>query len=362
MPTHKNFPLFKTKTGGVSGTFDLNDLTQRKKYFDMKAGKELEVIRNYLKNGTFVAYLLGKKGAGKGTYSKLFMEAVGGSAKMSHVSVGDIVRSATKAIEGGGESETKLRNFMQKYYRGFLPLEEAIAALASRSTKTLVPTEFILALIKWELHEVEKKTVFLDGFPRDLDQVAYSVFFRDLIGYREDPDFFVFINLPESVIDARMKSRVVCPKCQTPRNLKLMPTKDVGYDEQSKEFFLRCDNPECDGTRMVAKEGDNQGIEAIRERMDKDEEVMTKIMALQGVNKVLVRNTIPVDKAKEYVDDYEITPSYIHELDKQDGTVKTKEEPWVIADDDGVPSHSLLPPPVTLSMIKQIAQILEARE
>ena len=62
------------------------------------------------------------------------------------------------------------------------------------------------------------------------------------------------------------------------------------------------------------------------------------------------------------MDDYEITPSYIHELDKQDGTVKTKEEPWVVADDDGVPSHSLLPPPVTLSMIKQIAQILEARE
>ena len=359
MPTHKDFPLFKTKTDGVSRTFDLNDPAQRREYFDLKAGKELAIIRDYLKDRTFVAYLLGKKGAGKGTYSKLFMEAVAGSVKVAHVSVGDIVRTATKAIENGGESEAKLRSFMEKYYRGFLPLEEAIAALASRSTKTLVPTEFILALIKWELHEGEKKTVFLDGFPRDLDQVAYSIFFRDLIGYREDPDFFVFINLPETVIDARMQSRVVCPKCQTPRNLSLMPTKNVGYDEELKEFFLHCDNPECGGARMVTKEGDNQGIEAIRGRMDKDEEVMTKIMALQGVDKVLIRNTVPVDSAKDFVDEYEITPGYIHKFDEQTKTVTTKEEPWVITDDDGVPSYSLLPPPVALSMIKQIAQILE---
>ena len=362
MPTHKNFPLFKTKVGGVSKTFDLNDPGHRREYFDLKVGKELEIIRDYLKNKTFVAYLLGKKGAGKGTYSKLFMEAVGDSVKMTHVSVGDIVRSATKAIEEGGKSATELRGFMQKYYRGFLPLEEVISALASRSTKTLVPTEFILALIKWELHEVEKKTVFLDGFPRDLDQVTYSIFFRDLIGYREDPDFFVFINLPESVIDARMKSRVVCPKCQTPRNLNLMPTKDVGYDEQTKSFFLHCDNPDCDGARMVPKEGDDQGIEAIRGRMDKDETVMAKIMDLQGVDKVLVRNTIPVDEAKEYVDDYEITPGYIHELDQQTGRVVTKEDLWVVNDDDGVPSYSLLPPPVAISMIKQIAQILESHK
>ena len=362
MSTHKDFPLFKTKTEGVSKTFDLNDPAQRRDYFDLKAGKELEIIRNYLKNRTFVAYLLGKKGAGKGTYSKLFMEAVGGSVKMAHVSVGDIVRTATKAIEEGGESGAELKSFMEKYYRGFLPLEEAIAALASRSTKTLVPTEFILTLIKWELHEVEKKTVFLDGFPRDLDQVAYSIFFRDLIGYREDPDFFVFINLPESVIDERMKSRVVCPKCQTPRNISLMPTKDVGYDEQSKEFFLHCDNPECKGARMVAKEGDDQGVEAIRERMDKDEKVMAKIMALQGVDKVLVRNTIPVSEAKKYVDDYEITPSYVHEFNEDKKTVETREEPWVIKDDDGTESYSLLPPPVALSMIKQIASILEKQK
>ncbi|MEK7137913.1 MAG: nucleoside monophosphate kinase [Patescibacteria group bacterium] len=362
MPTHKNFPLFKTKTESVSRTFDLNDPAERKEYFEAKAGKELEIIRSYLKDKTFVAYLLGKKGAGKGTYTKLFMDAVGETEKIAHISVGDIVRAATKAIEAGSEAKTELENFLEKNYRGFMPLKEAIVALTSRSTKTLVPTEFTLALVKWELHEMEKKTVFLDGFPRDLDQIAYSIFFRDLIGYREDLDFFVFINLPESVIDARMKSRAVCPKCQTPRNINLMPTKDVGYDKESKEFFLRCDNPECNNARMIAKEGDGQGIEAIRGRMEQDEEVMAKIMTLQGVDKILMRNTIPVDKAGEYLDNYEITPAYIHEFNQEKNTVETREEPWVVKDDDGVESYSLLPPPVALSMIKQIAGILERQK
>ncbi|MDP3953446.1 MAG: nucleoside monophosphate kinase [bacterium] len=359
MPSHKNFPLFNTKVEGVSKKFDLNNPAERKEYFEAKAGKELEIIRNYLKDRTFVAYLLGKKGAGKGTYTKLLIDAVGEPDKIAHVSVGDIVRAATKTLEEGGGAKAELEDFLRKNYRGFMSLDEALGALASRSTKVLVPTEFTLSLIKWELREMEKKTIFLDGFPRDLDQISYAIFFRDLIGYREDPDFFVFINLPESVIDARMKSRVICPKCQTPRNVSLMPTKDVGYDEKTGEFFLRCDNADCAGARMVAKEGDDQGIEAIRGRMDKDEEVMSKIMQIQGIDKVLMRNTVPVSESGKYVDDYEITPAYVHELNKAKNTVETKEEPWVVEDDDGVPSYSLLPPPVALSMIKQLAAILE---
>ena len=77
---------------------------------------------------------------------------------------------------------------------------------------------------------MEKKALFIDGFPRDLDQVSYSLFFRDLIGYRADPDIFILIDVPNSVIDERIKYRVVCPKCHTPRNLKLLATKQVEYD------------------------------------------------------------------------------------------------------------------------------------
>jgi len=216
-------------------------------------------------------------------------------------------------------------------------------------------------LIKRELNKLEGKAVFIDGFPRDLDQVSYALFFRDLIGYRYDPDLFVFIHLPEAVIDERMKYRVVCPICQTPRNTKLFATAQVGYDEEEKEFYLKCDNPDCDkvGEHMVKKEGDDAGIESVRERINKDDAVMKKVMGLEGVPKVFLRNSVPVDKAKEYVDDYEITPAYSYELEKDGKTVKTIESPWIIKDDDSTPSYSLLAPPVAVSLFKQIAEILD---
>ncbi|GAH66819.1 unnamed protein product, partial [marine sediment metagenome] len=37
---------------------------------------------------------------------------------------------------------------------------------------------------------------------------------------------------------------------------------------------------------------------------------------------------------------------------------KIIEKPWQILDDRGIPSYSLLPPPVVVSLIKQIAEVL----
>src|SRR3989344_3487224 len=93
-----NFPIFKTKTEGLNKKFNLSDPAERREYFAAKAGSEIEKIRKYLNSGkTFVAYLLGKKNSGKGTYSKLFMEAISGD-KIGHVSVGDIVRDVHAAL------------------------------------------------------------------------------------------------------------------------------------------------------------------------------------------------------------------------------------------------------------------------
>ena len=84
------FPLFKTKMPGVKRGFRLEDPVERKEYFQAKAGAEIALLRAYVAQHTFVGFLLGKKNSGKGTYSKLFMEAVGAS-NVAHVSVGDIV-------------------------------------------------------------------------------------------------------------------------------------------------------------------------------------------------------------------------------------------------------------------------------
>ena len=344
-----DFPLFVTKTGGPKHA--LETVEGRAAYFKEKAGPEIERLKKFLDDKYFFGVLLGKKNSGKGTYSKLFGEIVG-SDKVRHISVGDIVRAAHEHLPA-----------IRARYRGVVPFDEALAAFEGRSTSGLLPTEFILAAVEHEVDCVGRKSLFVDGFPRKFDQVSYSLYFRSLMGYRDDRDFFVFIDLPESVIEERMKYRVICPKCNAPRNIRLMRTKEVGYDVEKKGFYLMCDNPNCDGARMSAKEGDDLGIEAIRERLEADEELIKHLMKLEGVPKIFLRNSIPVAQAAETVDTYEITPGYRYELENPKAEnlkpkVRVIEEPWVVKDDNGVDSYSLLPPAVVVSLIKQLAGVL----
>lgn len=350
------FPIFKTKIDGLNQKFNLNDPAERKKYFAAKAGPEIEKIRKYLENNTFVGFLMGKKNSGKGTYSKLFMEAIG-SDNIGHISIGDIIRDIHKALSSPEQKE-ELKKFLEKNYRGFHNLDEIINSIENRSQSALIPTELVLALLKYEISKRPRQAIFIDGFPRGLDQINYSLVLKDLLGYREDPDFFVFINLPETIIDERIKFRVICPICKTPRSLKLLATKEVGYDEQSNQFYLMCDNPPCNKAKMVSKEGDELGIEPIRARLETDDQIFRQLLQLQGIPKVYLRNSLPVAKVGEFVDDYELTPEYGYELDKTAGKVKIIEKPWTVKDDEGVESYSLLPPAIVVAMIKQIAKVL----
>jgi len=351
------FPIFKTKILGATRKFNLADPKERAEYFSFKAGPEIEKLKAYLGKNTFIAYLLGKKNSGKGTYAKMLAEVVG-SDKIDHFSIGDMIRSIDEELKDKKKKE-ELVNFLKNSYRGWLPFKEIISALEKRSTKILLPTELILALVKREIQKRKKKAIFIDGFPRDLDQISYSLFFRDLIGYREDPDLFVLIDVPEIVIDERIKWRRICPLCQTSRNLKLLPTSKIGYDEKKKGFYLICDNPSCKGARMVAKEGDEAGIKPIKERLQKDGKLIEKSFSLYGIPKIFLRNSLPAKDAKKYVDDYEITPEYHYEWDKKEKRVRIIEKPWVVTDNKGVKSVSLLAPPVAVSLIKQIAEALK---
>lgn len=354
-----SFPIFKTKMEEHPEKFRLEDPLERRKYFDLKAGPEIEKLRDYLSSGnTFVGFLLGPKNSGKGTYTKLFAEAVGGE-HIAHISVGDIVRSVYKALETE-EGKKDLASYLEGRYRGFFSIEEIINAILGKSQDAHLPTEGILALVEREIDRIGKKAIFIDGFPRSPDQISYSLYFRALMGHRDDPDFFVFIDVPEAVIDERMRYRVTCPTCQSPRNVKLLRTKEAGYDPEKKEFYLLCDNPNCVGfgkDRMVSKEGDSLGIESIRNRIEMEGKVIRKIIDLQGISKIFLRNSIPVSVAKEYADDYEITPGYRYEL-LSEGRVKIIEEPWAVKDDSGELSYSLLPAPVTVAFIKQTAEVL----
>jgi len=350
------FKVFKTKKLGGKKKYNLENPADRKSYFQFKAGKEIADIRDYLRKNTFVAFMMGKKNSGKGTYTKLFAEQIG-PERVKHISVGDVVRDAHREIENP-KTKKALVGWLKENYRGLMPLSKAIDALVGRTTSTLVPTELILALVERAISlDGKKKAVFIDGFPRGLDQISYSLFFRHIMGYRDDPDFFVFIDVPTSIIAARLAGRVICPVCHVPRHPKLMRTKEIGYDKGKKEFYLKCDNASCNDARMIPKEGDNLGMAAIKDRLTTDEEIMRNLLTLQGVPKVYIRNTVPLTEVKTKIDSYEATPEYHYYLDSK-GSVLVKETPWIVKDDAGVDSYSLLPAAPVVALIKQIHKIL----
>ncbi len=349
------FPIYKTKMENDK-KFDLSDPKERLKYFEFKAGKDIEDIRDFLKNNTFVVYLLGKKSAGKGTCSKMVADAIG-KDKVEHFSIGDMIRSIDKELKDEKQRK-ELISFLEENYRGWIEVDEVVARLEGRSTENLLPTPLILTLVKREIAKRGRKVLFIDGFPRNMDQISYSLFFRDLIGYREDVDIFALLDVPETIINERIKYRRVCPKCNTSRNLKLLPTSKVGYDKEEDEFHLICDNPDCEEVKMVRKEGDERGIEPIRERLDMDEKLIEQAFKLHGIPKVLIRNSIPVEKANDFVSDYELTPEYKYNWNEKKGEVEVEEVPWIIKDDEGVDSHSLLASPAVVAFIGQLADIL----
>ncbi len=350
------FPIFKTKMDN-DRKFNLSDPKEKEEYFFFKAGDEIKEIRKFLERSAFIVYLLGKKSAGKGTYSKMLSEVID-PEKIDHFSIGDMIRDIDKEIKDDNKKE-ELAEFLRKNYRGWNSLEEVMDILQGRSTTNLLPTDFILTLVKREIAKRGRKVIFIDGFPRNMDQISYSLFFRDLIGYRDDADFFVLIDVPEQVIDERVKWRRVCPKCNTSRNLKLLPTSKIDYDKEKDEFHLLCDNPKCDEVRMVEKEGDKAGIDPIRERLEMDEKLIKQAFNLYGIPKILLRNSVPIDKAEEYVSEYELTPEYNYEWNEVENKADIKETPWTIKDDNGVESYSLMAPPVVVSFIKQLADILK---
>jgi len=348
-----DFPLFKTKSD-VYKKFDLSDPKSRQEYFEYKCGPEIKKLRDYLATNTFIAYLMGKKSSGKGTYAKMLAEIVD-KDKIAHFSIGDMIRGLDETIKDA-EKRKEMVAFLEKNYRGYMPLEKIMESWDNRSTKTLLPTELILALAKREIAKLGKKAIFVDGFPRDLDQVSYALFFRDLIDYREDPDVFILIDVPTTIIDERVKYRVICPLCQTSRNVKLLTTKNV--EHENGKFYLICDNSACSGARMVTKEGDEQGIAPIKERLDKDEMLVKEAYNLRGIPKIMLRNAIPVGKTGETADDYEITPGYSYKFNEAENKVETIESLWEVKDDEGNLSNSLMPPPVVVSLIKQLVQVL----
>ena len=130
-----DFPLFKTKSDEYK-KFDLTDFNGRKEYFEYKAGPEIKKLREYLKNNTFIAYLMGKKSSGKGTYAKMLAEVVD-KDQIAHFSIGDMVRSLDEVINDP-EKRKEMVEYLEKNYRGFMPLDQIMKSWDNRSHKNFI--------------------------------------------------------------------------------------------------------------------------------------------------------------------------------------------------------------------------------
>jgi adenylate kinase family enzyme len=353
-----DFPIFNSKALSNGKTYDLSDPVERKKYFDAKLGTKIDDVKVYLEKGSFIGYLLAKKLAGKGTYSKM-LEEILGSDRFAHISIGDVVRFYHQEFSDPFKAE-KLKAQLSKIYRGYMSIDDAIAALLNRSQdKVSVPTEFLLALLKLEIDKIGKKALFIDGLPRSLDQISYSLYFRELINYRDDPDFFVLIDAANSVIDARIKNRVVCPRCTTSKNLLFNKSKYVKIDPATKQVQFICDNTACSGCGtevLIAKEGDSLGAASIADRLKTDEILMKQAFELHGIPRILVRGSIPLNQKDTVIEDYEVKK--MHEFKLEGDTVSDTAKDWAFEDDSGVLSCETYPAVHVVNIFLQLHKIL----
>lgn len=352
-----HYPLVNTKRNGTHGTFNLNDPKERQEYFQAKANKEISSIKKYLENNTFVAFLLSKKSAGKGTYAQMLVD-IFGNDKILHLSIGDLIRQIHQEIHEDNTKKENLISYLENNYRGFMPVQEALEAFINKTQQKHIPTEFILAILKRKINNLQNKAILIDGFPRNADQISYSLYFREIMNLRPDPDFFIFLDIPTEAIDIRMKSRRICPVCQTSRNQKFLITKEI--IEENGNYYLLCDNESCPGykkTKLTPKEGDQAGAKSIETRLQGEGALIEQANNLQGIDKIALKAFISTDIAKENVEEYELTP--IHNFTtKEDGTIETQSNPWILSDNDGTKVHSLHAAAAVLCLIYSIYDLL----
>ncbi|MBN1162558.1 nucleoside monophosphate kinase [Patescibacteria group bacterium] len=353
-----DFPYFNSRELSVGGLYDLGDPVERFKYFHSKLGSRIDEVKEFLEHNSFVGFMLAKKLGGKGTYAKMLQEILG-EDRLSHVSVGDIVREVHAELE----SENGVVHFKENllpYYRGMLSIDEAVGAIFNRSQdKVSVPTEMVLALLKMKIDEIGKKALLIDGMPRTNDQISYSLFFRDLINHRTDPDFFLLMDVDDAIIELRLTGRVICPVCHTSRNIVTNPTTIVRYDARKSEYYCVCDNkgcPEYKKARYVGKEGDSKGIETITDRLKEDQKLIQMSFGLHGIPKVLIGSSLPVDIAHDYLEDYEIQPRY--RFSGKGDDVSYTLEPWIFTDEKGRQCYTYRAATFVLNIFVQLHRIL----
>ena len=153
--------------------YDLLNPNERKIFFNKFFGKEIENIREYLKNHTFICYAMSPKMAGKGTYLGLLREIIG-EQYFTSISVGDLLDLQTNYRKNGKESETY--KYILKNHRAYIKPDELMEALLNRDTKTVCPTELALIFLKKEIDKLDHQTILLTDSKNFGSNLIFTVY------------------------------------------------------------------------------------------------------------------------------------------------------------------------------------------
>jgi len=171
--------------------------------------------------------ILGAPGAGKGTQARRMAKKHG----WPHISTGDIFRSHL-------DHKTAIGKKIESYMR----------------SGELVPDSLAWEILVERLAQPDcARGYILDGFPRSVPQA--EALDRMLAQRHEALDAVVLLTVDDEELVERLTARWTCPHCGKIYNVKFNPPLKEGV----------CDKPECDGTRLVQREDDQEGT--VRRRL-----------------------------------------------------------------------------------------------
>ncbi|MFH8132545.1 MAG: adenylate kinase [Candidatus Aenigmatarchaeota archaeon] len=163
--------------------------------------------------------IFGPPGSGKGTYASIIENKLG----IPKINTGDILREIAKS---GSELGKKIAEYQGK--------------------GELVPDDIVIEIVKERLSKPDcSKGYILDGYPRTIPQA-------EALEKISPPDVIINLNVPQSVIIARLSGRLICPNCNAIYH----------------KIFLKPKNDEiCDkcGTKLIQREDDKP--EVIKRRL-----------------------------------------------------------------------------------------------
>jgi len=319
--------------------------------------EERAFLEEELKKHPLLLFLISKKGAGKSTRIKILQKALPGHFEV--VPAGNLARGLqadlqTKSIV---EIAQGLKPHMDEAYSIEDIYEQLVPFIELEGTR-LKSTDIMFALVKQELSKHHGKSIILDGFPRSPEQIHHA---KQLITEFEAKNYhplFVDIEIPTEVQDMRMRHRRICPECGDSKNIMLWPTEKFGYDPESEEYFMYCDEESCQMVRMVEKPYDSAGAEQMAERdrivQDLIDELKQEFPHLAHT----ISNAIEVERAHEY-QEHDLTETT--KLSREGDTVVKSTEPLIVTDDRGNKAYSGNPEPWVLDFFKLLTNQYKLR-